>query len=329
MQKSFSRISLLTLAAFGVLGLASCGPKAEGFDTSKNIIRYTRDNTSGTRDGFFTALGFKAAVEDDTKIPGAIVANGNSNMITLVNNDAYGIGYISLASLAESGLKALKYEGVAPSEAAVVDGTYKLSRNFNYMTRLEADCSEVEWLLINGFLQFMNSKEGLGIIKSKDGILTKSISSALAWADILAKEENAPLKALCEDEGHDQVEMKFGGSTSVEKIAKALTGAFKEQCPAFKPKHNHTGSGAAYDGTQGEEKNTVNSMHIGFLSREVKVGTPDKPGDEPAEEGSYGLVCKDGIVTVVNKANTTIDAVSKETLKRIYETENIKWSEVL
>ncbi|MGI6714509.1 MAG: substrate-binding domain-containing protein [Bacilli bacterium] len=326
MQKSLSRVSLFALLFAGALGLASCGPKEEVFDTSKKINRYTRDNTSGTRDGFFTALGFKAAVTDDSQIPGAIETTGNSNMITLVNNDVYGIGYISLASLATSGLKDLKFEGVAASEAAVINGTYQLSRNFNYVTRVEADCSEDEWLLINGFLQFMTSKEGLGIIKAKDGIITTSISSAAAWADILALEKNAALKALCEDEDHAQVEMKFGGSTSVEKIASALTGAFSEQCPAFKPVHNHTGSGAAYAGTQGSEKVGVNSMHIGFLSREIKNGDG---GDEPAAVGSFGLICKDGIVTVVNRKNTALTNITKAVLKNIYATENITWAEVV
>jgi len=323
MKKSLKKISLLALALVGAVGLASCKDK-DTFDVSKKITRYTRDNTSGTRDGFFTAIGFKAAVSDDTVIPGTIQANGNSNMITLVNNDVYGIGYISYASLETSGLKALKYEGVAASEEGIVDGTYALSRNFNYITRLEADCSADEWVLLNGFRQFMSSKEGLGIIKAKDGILVSPIASAESWETILNKAENAALKAICEDEGHAQIEMKLGGSTSVEKIALGLSSAFAEKCPAFKPVHNHVGSGAAYKGTQGSEKGGVNSMHIGFLSREIKL-----TGDEPAKVGSYGLVSKDGIVAVVNVKNTAVSDLTAAQLKTIYETENITWSELV
>ncbi len=319
MKKSLKKISLLALAFVGAVGLASC--KKGEFDVSKNITRYTRDATSGTRDGFFTAIGFKDAITDDTKIPGAIQTTGNSNMITLVNNDVYGIGYISYASLETSELKGLKFEGVEASEAAIIDGSYALSRNFNYVTRLEADTTADEWVLLNGFVQFMKSKEGLGIIKSKDGILVTSIASAESWDTILDKPENAALKAICEDEGHAQVEMKLGGSTSVEKIAQALSAAFAEKCKAFKPVHNHTGSGSAYKGTQGSEKSGVNSMHIGFLSREIKL-----TGDEPAELGSYGLVSKDGIVAVVNAKNTAVSNVTAAQLKQIYETANITWS---
>ena len=85
--------------------------------------------------------------------------------------------------------------------------------------------------------------------------------------------------------------------------------------------HNHTGSGAAYKGTQGSNMNTVNGMHIGFLSRELKT-------DEVAAEGTSGLICKDGIVVCVNSKNTLISNITKETLKKIYESETITWSEI-
>ncbi len=320
MKTNLRKFSLIALAAIGAIGLVSCKGK-DTFDPAMKINRYTRDNTSGTRDGFFTAIGFKDAVEDDTVIPGTIQATGNSNMITLVNNDVYGIGYISFASLEDSGLKALKYEGVEVSEEKIVNGTYALSRNFNYINRLEADCSEDEWVLLNGFLQFMGSKEGLGIIKSKDGILTTSIASAESWDTIINKAENTALKAIADDPDHAEVTMKLGGSTSVEKIATSLSGAFKQKVAAFKPVHNHSGSGTAFKGTQGSEKNSVNSMHIGFLSREIKL-----TDGEDAADGSYGLICKDGIVAVVNAKNTFVDDVTAAQLKQIYETENITWS---
>lgn len=292
--------------------------KKETFDDSMNITKYSRDSESGTRDGFFTAIGYKEAKSDDTKIPGFIKANDNANMISLVKNDMYGIGYISLASLEGSSLKALQYEGVEASEAAVVDGSYKLSRNFNYITKGESDCTKEEWLLIKGFIAFMNSKEGLAIVKSKDGILTQSIASAKSFDQIL--EENAELKAICAREDLT-VEIKIGGSTSVEKIALSLSESFKKVCKPFVPVHNHTGSGAAYKGTQGSEKDGINGMHIGFLSRELS-------SSEPALENTSGLLCKDGIVVVVNRKNTLLNNVTKEQLKKIYSTEKIKWNEL-
>lgn len=313
-------LGVVTLLALGVLASCSAQGNAE-FDSTKTITRYSRDTTSGTRDGFFTAIGYSEAKEDDTKIPGFVKADDNGNMISLVKNDEYGIGYISLSSLADSGLTGVKFEGVEPSEEAVVDGTYKLSRNFNYITQVETDVSATEWKLIKGFTLFMNSQEGLAIIKSKDGILEKSISSATKWSDLLEKAENADVKEVCAMDGSTKTEIKLGGSTSVEKVAKALSAAFAEKCPVFKPVHNHTGSGAAYKGTQGKEKDTVNSMHIGFLSRELN-------DTEVAAEGSSGRICKDGIVCVINSKNTYKDSFTKDELKKIYSTEGIKWNEI-
>ena len=296
--------SLCTIACLALGVLASCSTNASTeFDTTKTITRYSRDTTSGTRDGFFTAIGYSEAKEDDTKIPGFVKADDNGNMISLVKNDEYGIGYISLASLADSGLTGVKFEGVVPSEEAVVDGTYKLSRNFNYITKVKSDVSEVEWKLIKGFKLFMSSQEGLAVVKSKE------------------KTENADVKEICNKNDGTSVEIKFGGSTSVEKVAKALTSAFAEKCPTFKPVHNHTGSGAAYKGTQGSEKDSVNSMHVGFLSRELN-------DSEQAAEGSSGRICKDGIVCVVNAKNTYKDNFTKDELKKIYSTEGIKWNEI-
>ncbi|MBS1476739.1 MAG: hypothetical protein HP024_02175, partial [Acholeplasmatales bacterium] len=167
-----------------------------GSSLEGNVTRYTRDTTSGTRDGFFTTINYKDAITDDTKLPGATIVSSNGDMIAKVKADNNGIGYISLASLSNSGLKGLSYNGIAPSEAAVVDGTYTLQRNFNYITRTQSDCSEDEWNMIQCFLAYTESREGLAIIKSKDGILTKSINDAKSWSEI--RDANPTYKALCQ-----------------------------------------------------------------------------------------------------------------------------------
>lgn len=167
-----------------------------GSQLNTNVTRYSRDTTSGTRDGFFTTIGYKGAVSNDTKIPGATIVSSNGDMIAKIKADNNGIGYISLASLSDSGLKGLSYEGVAPTEAGVVDGTYKLQRNFNYISRAESDCTADEWNMIQCFLAYMDSKEGLAIIKSKDGILTKNVNDAKSWSEI--RDANETFKALCQ-----------------------------------------------------------------------------------------------------------------------------------
>jgi phosphate transport system substrate-binding protein len=166
-----------------------------GSSLTTNIKKYSRDTTSGTRDGFFSALGYSDAVKDDTKIPGAIIASGNGDMITKVKGDANGIGYISFATLEGSGVKGLQFEGVTASNAAIVDGTYKLQRNFNYITRAEEDCTEAEWDVLEAFMLFLTSQEALTIVQANHGILTTSIASAPTWASI--KAANADVAKLC------------------------------------------------------------------------------------------------------------------------------------
>lgn len=160
------------------------------------ISRYTRDTTSGTRDGFFTAIDYGDAKTDDSKLPSASTVTSNGDMITKVKNDVNGIGYISLSSLSGSGLKGLKFNGVAASEEAVVDGTYKLSRNFNYVTRTKSDCTEAEWDVLEAFMLYLTSREAMTIIASNDGILTTSITAAKTWSQV--KSENPKVKELCQ-----------------------------------------------------------------------------------------------------------------------------------
>lgn len=120
--------------------------------------------------------------------------------------------------------------------------------------------------------------------------------------------------AACKDKNEgstntSKITINFGGSTSVEKIAKALTASFATECPRFEAVHNHTGSGDAYKRTQGGEKAGANKLDIGFLSRELKADT------EQASAGTSGLICKDGIVAVVNNTNS-ISNLTKEQLKK-------------
>lgn len=316
----------LAFAAVGVTAaasLASCGEKEDevtkpSFDTTKEVIRYTRDNTSGTREGFFEKIGFSEAKTDDLAIPGAVQVSSNGDMLSSVEGDEYGIGYVSLASVG-SNLKALKFEGIDATEENVNNGTYKLIRNFNYITRTNEDMSEAEQALVKGFLLYMNSQEGLAIIKSKDGIIAAdAISKAEKWSSIVEKSENSDVKELCNSQ--TKTTIYFGGSTSVEKMSKALTEAFANVCKGFAANHNHTGSGDAYKRTQGSDKNSQNKLHIGFLSRDLK-------STEAAASNTSGKICVDGIAVIVNKVNT-VDNLTAAQLKKIYSTDNIKWNEI-
>lgn len=306
-KRVFKGLKLLTLGGILALGLTGC--KSED-----SIKVYTRDITSGTRDGFFTTLGMEDAKADNSSlVDGYIEVDGNGSMISSIKNDEYGIGYISLSTLEQSGLKGLNYEGVSPTEENVLNSSYKLTRNFNYCFRGSNDYKDEKTkAIVQAFSAYLTTSDALATIKSKDGIV--SIEGNLkSWDSIKSNYQ------IC-NEDNSNVTIHFGGSTSVEKIAKALSQEFSSLCGGFVAEHNHTGSGDAFKRTQGSEKSGANALEIAFLSREFK-------SSEACEEGTSGFLCKDAIVTVVNK-NNSVSNITKETLANIYKGNITKWNEV-
>ena len=149
-------------------------------------------------------------------------------------------------------------------------------------------------------------------IQSKDGIVDIT-GDEPSWDEI---KDNYPICL----EDNSNITIKFGGSTSVEKIANELSREFSTKCGNFVAEHNHTGSGDAYKFTQGEGKDSSTFLHIAFASREFKI-------TEQGAEGTYGKICVDAIVAVVNKINP-LDRVTADMLKKIYDGTYSKWEEV-
>ena len=299
------------------------GGNQDEFDLNAEIQVYSRDTSSGTRDGFFTALGREDMKGDDKLLAeGTSIVAGNGDMINSIKNDKYGIGYASLASVEENAdsVKGLTFNGVEASAKTVIDGSYKLSRNFNYI--ISTHLNENEEVMVNAFLAYMNSKEGLGIIASEDGILEKNINDAMSWQELTTSNEDVK-QALALSEQGTKVSINLGGSTSVEGIAEALTSSFSSLVKGFVANHNHTGSGDAYKNTQGSGAEGTSALQIGFLSREIELD-----GDEKAAEGTYGRICKDGIVAVINPANTTLTDASAALLLAIFDGTLTTWNAV-
>jgi len=302
--------ALFTLALLSGLLVAASG--CTNNTTGANITVYTRDTTSGTRDGFFTKIGFSEAKEDNSYlVDGYVEVDGNGSMIAAIKNDEYGIGYISLSTLSSSGVKGLTYEGIEPTEANVLNGTYSLTRNFNYCVRKEFTDSQVE-AIVEAFEAFLTTSDAKTTMIEKGGIV--SVSSANpTWDSIKA---NYP---IC-NEDNSSITIKFGGSTSVESMAKALSAEFSAKCGNFVAEHNHKGSGDAYKSTQGSEKDGANYLDIAFLSREFNES-------ETPAQGTYGKMCIDAIVVVVNNSNS-LSAITTEEIKSIYNGTITKWSEI-
>ena len=86
------------------------------------------DLTIGTRDGFESITG----TEDTCVYQNEYTSTGEVVAGVAANPNA--IGYASLSAVeGDTTVKVLTVGGVAPSEATVLDGTYEIQRNFNFI----------------------------------------------------------------------------------------------------------------------------------------------------------------------------------------------------
>ncbi|MGR6835608.1 phosphate ABC transporter substrate-binding protein [Syntrophomonas erecta] len=125
------------------------------------ITVVTREESSGTRDAFLNIIMGKENI-----INSAIVQNSTGAVRTTVSGDRNAIGYISLATVTDE-VKLLNIDGVAASIENVKNGSYKLQRPFNYVTKGEADS------LAKAFIDFVLSDEGQKIIEEEGAFSIK------------------------------------------------------------------------------------------------------------------------------------------------------------
>ena len=309
MKKSVGKVLSATMLGMASIALGACG---NATNRDAKIIVYTRDTTSGTRDGFMTGIGFKEAKEDNTVlVSGYVEVASNGDMISSIKNDENGIGYISLASLSDSGVKGLSYEGTEPTEANVLNSTYKLTRNFNYCKRASYS-SEKNGQIVDAFIAYLSTVEGKATIQEHGGILESS-SSDKSWSAV--KED-----FTIDDQDNSGVTINVGGSTSVKSIVSNLLSEFSAKCGNFVYNYNPTGSGDAYKRTNGSEKDGSNACDLAFASREFS-------DTETMDSSLKGKMCIDAIVPAVNTKNTLTN-ITAATLKGIYNGTYTKWSEV-
>ncbi len=127
------------------------------------IVLIGREAGSGTRDGFesITKTAEKCKYRQELTSTGDVIAtvNGNKNAI----------GYASLAAVDESKVKALKVNGVAPTEATVKDGSYKIQRPFVLVTKEGTALSETA----QAFFDYVTSADAASIISKAGAVPVK------------------------------------------------------------------------------------------------------------------------------------------------------------
>ena len=156
----------------------------------------------------------------------------------------------------------------------------------------------------------MKTRKILAVLMT--GILAASLLSGCG-----AKDENGNASASGSAPAAAETKLsgtiKMAGSTSMEKLANALSESFMAENPKVSVTAEFIGSSA------GIESVTSGSVDIGNSSRALK-------DSEKSAGISENIVAIDGIAVVVNKGSA--EELTKEQLVSIYKGETKDWSEV-
>lgn len=300
---------MLTAATMAMGTLAGCGGSETGNDSAAQteetqeaaegteettaegpITVVSREDGSGTRGAFIELFGVQEEQNGekvDMTTTEASITNSTSVMLTSVAGDPYAIGYVSLGSLDDT-VKAVKIDGVEATGENVSNGSYKIARPFNIVTK--DGLSDVA----QDFIDYMMSADGQAII-----------------------EENNYIKAS--DEGayegtKPEGKVVVAGSSSVTPVMEKLKEAYIGVNPNAEIEIQQS------DSTTGVTSTIDGICDIGMASRELK-------DSETSEGVSSQVIAMDGIAVIVNQENP-LDELSGDQVKGIYTGEILDWAEL-
>lgn len=264
--------------------------KSDGFDTSSDITVVSREDGSGTRGAFIELFGVQQEENGekvDMTTEEAVIANSTAVMMTTVAGDDYAIGYASLGSLDDT-TKALKVDGVEPSVDTIKDGSYKISRPFNIVTK--DNVSDVA----QDFINYIMSEDGQKIISANKYI---EVANSGAFTSTNPKGK-----------------IVVAGSSSVTPVMEKLIEAYKaintNADIELQESDSTTGITSTSDGT----------CDIGMASRELK--------DTETSLGLKAtVIAMDGIAVIVNN-NNPADDYTVDQVKNIFTGSAAKWEDV-
>lgn len=285
--------SLSVLGAAALVGLSACGSTANGDSEAGlgqiNVV--TREDGSGTRGAFIELFGLEEKNSDGEKVDlttqNAIVTNSTSVMLTTVAEDGSAIGYASLGSLNDS-VKVVDIDGAEATVENIKDGSYKVSRPFNIVTK--DDTKEAA----KDFINFILSSEGQAIVE-KSGYIPL--------------DDNGSYKSSV-----NSGKVVISGSSSVTPVMEKLKEAYAKVNPdvtiEIQQSDSSTGVANTIDGT----------ADIGMASRELK--------DTEEKEGvTATVIAMDGIAVIVNDKNE-VDDLTSEQVKDIFAGDTTSWEDL-
>jgi phosphate transport system substrate-binding protein len=256
---------------------------SDEFNADRVIAVFTREDGSGTRDAFVSITG----VGDDMYIE-AVVQNGTSLILTSVETNETGIGYVSVGSLSPS-VKALAIDGVLPSDLTIKDGSYALQRPFLVCVTDESMNNP----LVQDFLDFMLSIEGQDL-------------SATNWTSAVNEQGFYTPSGLTGT-------IKVGGSTSVEPLMQRMREVYINLNPGIEIEISGGGSGT------GINEAIEGIIDIAMSSRSLR--------DNEKESLTDIAIALDGVAVIVNSANP-VGGLSIEQVKEIFTGEKTRWNQV-
>ena len=265
-----------TTAASGAATEAATEAAAAGdFDTSKEISVNSREDGSGTRGAFIELFGVEEKAADGTKVDNttveANITNSTAVMMTSVAGDPYAIGYISLGSLNDT-VKAVKIDGAEATTDNVSNGTYKVARPFNIVTK--DGLSDVA----KDFVDYIMSAEGQDIIEQNGYIKI---------------DQNAAAYAGSKPEG----KIVVAGSSSVSPVMEKLKEAY------LAVNTNADIEIQTSDSTTGVTSTQEGICDIGMASRDLK---------DTETGVTATTIAQDGIAVIVNNENLVENLTSDQ-----------------
>ena len=266
------------------------GSASSDWDSSNDITIVSREDGSGTRGAFVELFGIQQEVDGekvDMTTVDAQVTNNTSVMLTTVAGDEYAIGYVSLGSLDDS-VKALKIDGAEASVDTVKDGSYKISRPFNIVTK--DGLSEVA----ADFVKYIMSEDGQKVVED-NGYISQGNEGAYEASGLSGK-------------------VTVAGSSSVTPVMEKLAESYKKLNAdveiEVQQNDSTTGVTSAIDGI----------CDIGMASRELK--------DTETSQGVTATpIALDGIAVIVNKQNP-VDELTSDQVMSIFTGETQDWADV-
>ena len=268
---------------------ASTAENTDGMSGAISVI--SREDGSGTRGAFIELTGVEEKNEAGEKVDNTVdtaeITNSTAVMMTTVAGNKSSIGYISLGSLDDS-VKAVEIDGVATSAEAVKDGSYKVARPFNIVTK--DGLSETA----QDFINFIMSDEGQAVVE-ENGYVSQGSTGAFDGGKVSGK-------------------ITVAGSSSVTPVMEKLAEAYKAINSNVEIEVQQS------DSTTGVTSAIEGICDIGMASRELK--------DEETSQGvTATVIAMDGIAIIVNNENP-VSALTTAQVKDIYTGAVTDWSEV-